>query len=549
MSNPWRRAVVLLAVLVVIAAGALVGTAVIYTADAERTAVEGTLRRAQARAMAWSGVRAVMAELAAQREVLLSGGAPTVTDEWDAGRGEQETGPGLGFRIVPVSGAPLVSEMGKIDLNTAGAEMLAALDGVGEDLAGRIVAAREARPFQSVLDLLDVEGVSSTMLLGDSDWDGDAEDRVGSNSGALGAESAQAPRLVDDVTVFSFDPELQAGVAEGEAGSLGSARFNLNAGAREGLEDVLAAVVGAQVAANILATMQPDTVLKDRAELFGALRRAALEPGLCGAALDVLTTDDGAYRFGLVDLNTASERVLAAVPGIGPGAAEIVARRGDLDAAQRASVAWPLAEGILTADQFAAAVNHLTVRCLQWRVVVEGGVFDDAGDGERASRRDGWEGGEEGARWGAAERGAMRDKVVLEAVIDVAGERPRLAYLRDITLLPLARTLAMGAGVGRGEEALDPTVNDAANADAAEAADEADPAAEPDSEPADERETDDADGRSLIEHGGGPEPGSEAGEPAEEPGDEPEGGAPSDDQGQSSGSRIGRWTPGKGAAR
>ncbi len=54
-----------------------------------------------------------------------------------------------------------------IDLNSATAEQLEELDGVGEVLAGRIVAWREANGrFTAVEDLIDVEGIGEATLSG-----------------------------------------------------------------------------------------------------------------------------------------------------------------------------------------------------------------------------------------------------------------------------------------------------------------------------------------------------------------------------------------------
>jgi competence protein ComEA len=54
------------------------------------------------------------------------------------------------------SGAPAA---GPLDLNTATAEQLDTLPGVGEVTAGRIVAYRSAHPFTSVDELLEVPGI------------------------------------------------------------------------------------------------------------------------------------------------------------------------------------------------------------------------------------------------------------------------------------------------------------------------------------------------------------------------------------------------------
>lgn len=57
--------------------------------------------------------------------------------------------------------APPAAEDGRLDLNAATAEQLDALPGIGPVLAQRIVEARRARgPFQSVDDLVEIDGIS-----------------------------------------------------------------------------------------------------------------------------------------------------------------------------------------------------------------------------------------------------------------------------------------------------------------------------------------------------------------------------------------------------
>jgi competence protein ComEA len=57
------------------------------------------------------------------------------------------------------SGTPGAPAAGPLDLNTATAEQLDTLPGVGEVTAGRIVAYRSAHPFTSVDELLEVPGI------------------------------------------------------------------------------------------------------------------------------------------------------------------------------------------------------------------------------------------------------------------------------------------------------------------------------------------------------------------------------------------------------
>jgi hypothetical protein len=107
-----------------------------------------------------------------------------------------------------------------------------------------------------------------------------------------------------------------------------------------------------------------------------------------------------------VNINTARAEVLATVPGLDANLAqEIVDVRGGLDAETKATVAWLYTQNLLDADEFKAVAPHVTARGFQFSVQCVGfGV----------------------------PCGRYR---VLEAVLDLAGPVPRIAYLRDITRL------------------------------------------------------------------------------------------------------------------
>src|SRR5262245_23018417 len=158
-----RRGSVLLAVMVVIAMAALAGTTAVYLVQAEMAASRTAIRRTQARALAWSGVQAVMAEIADQRESLIDGGEPDLTREWELFT--DEGGQRGIVRLVPWSeDGPLAqSETAKIDLNTATEEMLTNL-GLGGRVAAAIVAARDKARFSSVGDLVRVDGLEGGLL-------------------------------------------------------------------------------------------------------------------------------------------------------------------------------------------------------------------------------------------------------------------------------------------------------------------------------------------------------------------------------------------------
>jgi competence protein ComEA len=75
--------------------------------------------------------------------------------------GEQVRIPARGqaATAAPPAGGPEGQPAGPLDLNTATAEQLDTLPGVGEVTAGRIVAYRTAHPFTSVDELLEVPGI------------------------------------------------------------------------------------------------------------------------------------------------------------------------------------------------------------------------------------------------------------------------------------------------------------------------------------------------------------------------------------------------------
>ncbi len=434
-SRAVRPGMVLLAVLVVIVLASLVGTTVLIVADADRAGAEVSLHRTQSRAVAWSGVQAVMAELADQREELLDGRKPRVTEEWTVVGDDRDAERGV-FRLVPLGvDGPLVSEPAKLDLNSATVEMLSRLPGVGPDLAAKIVAARDAAPLPSVEALLSVEGIGPDLLYGPVS-DGTADPRT-SKSGP----GAGTPPLADLVTVFSFDPNVQLGLGPRGEGHRGELRLNINSPWSEPLHRALAKRFDEDFANGVKGIMANRKFERD-SDMAAVLIEFKVEPKDWLQTFDVFTTTPDHYLPGRVDLNTASAEVLASVPGIDEAAAgRIVGLRGRLDEDMLRSITWPAVEEVLTPEQFQAASDHLTTRSMQWRVRVEAG-FETVSEVSQ---------GLDGAKVGNAPK--LRDRIVLEAVIDVASERPRVAYLRDITLLDTAREAFARSGAGEAQPA------------------------------------------------------------------------------------------------
>lgn len=440
-----RRGLVLLAVLIVVTISALIATMTMYLADAEREAVVTSLHRTQARALAWSGIQALMVELADQREEMLDGQTPRVTDEWTVYT--DENGRSGVVRLVAVGsegafGDVLASEGGKLDVNTATVEMLAALPGVSQAIAEAIVQERRNAQFTSVEELVRVTGIDSLVLFGSMGKDAMTTpmDRDG-----FDAPSEQRRGLAEFVTVFAFDPNIQAGIGQTGQGHRGDRRINLNLEWSEEVGEAIEHRLGPEGAQGVKRLMDEGVKFTSDADIVAQLRRFGTPLEEWPLYLDVFTTTQDPYLIGRVDLTTASAEVLACVPGIDAGAAqEIVSARRHLDEASRRGVPWPVIEGILTEDQFQEAVGHLTTRTLQWRVQIEAGVMAAGGGGEfddLVFDEDAVRAGVDEFGDGGFEEPALENRVVVEVVIDVASRRPRVAYLRDVTMLPFARAM------------------------------------------------------------------------------------------------------------
>ena len=63
-----RRGVILPAVLITLAVGAMIGTTALFYADSGRRGATAALQATQVRALGWSGVQAAMAELASPED-------------------------------------------------------------------------------------------------------------------------------------------------------------------------------------------------------------------------------------------------------------------------------------------------------------------------------------------------------------------------------------------------------------------------------------------------------------------------------------------------
>lgn len=247
-------------------------------------------------------------------------------------------------------------------------------------------------------------------------------------SGAVDAsEVEEVAKQIEDAFAGLGAAEVGAGGADADArGEAGEGDADESVFERRAREDEARSKAAAARVSELMAKVfDSDSPPRNTGELLRAMRRAGAAPSAWRLAWGVRFGDE-LYSRGRVDVNRAPREVLAAVPGIDAMAAEkIVARREGLSAEALEDPTWPAREGILTPEELEVAANWITTRSLQWRVRIEAAVVraGDMGGGEGSGLMD-----EEGA--------APRpiSVVTLEVVVDAAGDRARVAYLRDVSL-------------------------------------------------------------------------------------------------------------------
>lgn len=409
-----RRGTILLAVLLVISLSALAATTAMYLGEAAGEGARMSLKRTRSRAMAWSGVQAVMAELSDQRDKILDGENPQVTNQWQL---FEESGRRGIVRLVALAKDDagqeqwILSEAIKLDLNSATADMLGNIPGVSKELAAAIVFSRQ-QGYSSVEELVRVPGIKPELLWGQTD--------SAFNGGAHSDTTSETLHTL--LSVLAFDPNVQAGIDPAGAEHRGKLRLNLNTPWSSDLESGIKDRFGQDAAAGAKSIFEKGASFKTLKDLCVMLRQQKLPNAAWASLLDAFTCSPDPFIGGRVDINRAPATVIAAIPGLTPETAEqLVKVRASLDVAARRTITWPLTQGILKEDKFLDAVDFMTTRSMQWRIRVEVGTVESDSTSAREP--------------------PLEDRLVLEAVIDIASERPRIAYLRDVTLLDTARAM------------------------------------------------------------------------------------------------------------
>jgi DNA uptake protein ComE-like DNA-binding protein len=242
----------------------------------------------------------------------------------------------------------MVDEASKLNINTATLSMLEALPGMTPEFAAAIIDWRDRdekitsggaesetylsmtpprscknAPFETIEELQLVYGADNTILYGeDTNLNGilDPNENTGNESFMTNTTVAQSPRgVLDYVTVYSREPNKQ---------STGSSRININRSTTQ-LTSYLRGKFGNSRASQLLRNAG---VGGRTPTVFGSLIQFYIRSGMTEAEFDKisgdLTTRDGKYISGLININTASAAVLACIPGIGAdNAAKVVATR------------------------------------------------------------------------------------------------------------------------------------------------------------------------------------------------------------------------------
>lgn len=283
-----------------------------------------------------------------------------------------------------------------------------------------------ARRFATMEELLILSGFTQGLVYGEdanrnftldpNEDDGDETFPPDDGDGQLllGAQAL--------VTVYSY--ELNRTPEGGE-------RIRLNSRATEweipGLSEEAEAFIHKFQASDIL--------LDHPVELFGLKLKVTDELGVeqevespltlgdLALVIDWFGTESERRLEGRINVNTAPEAVLRALPGLDESKARaIIEGRQNLTAGMLKSPVWLLEEGILEPEEFKAIAPWVTTRSLQFR-------FHVIGYGVPSGRHR-----------------------ILEVVIDVAENHPRVLYVRDITRLGLPFGLPMESNVSNETE-------------------------------------------------------------------------------------------------
>ena len=274
---------------------------------------------------------------------------------------------------------------------------------------GRMRSVRNG-PLDTIDELLLVRGFTPALLYGEDanmNWHLDPNEQDGERFPPDNGDSRLDLGLRQYVTVASYDPnEDNDGVPRTRLLSRDDPLPGVELPAA--LTNYIAALRArpprwTHVAELLEAKMKVKDSRGRDVELRSGVGKAELP-----LVLDLFTCSKASRFDGLININTASLRVLQTVPGIDEPLAEaILSTRHSISPERRATIAWLYQEGVVDAAHFKRIAPFLTARSSQYSFHVVGYGLPS---------------------------GRYR---VLDVVIDLAGGKPRIAYLREVTRLGL----------------------------------------------------------------------------------------------------------------
>lgn len=464
------RGVILVAILVVTVLSAMVAGSLLFRVHAEVAAASASSQGEQAYQAAMSGLETVMAlfnpedeteetSAIAKRTLILSD--PTLWfDNPDLFRNRLVIDDGSNrwyFSIYSQSHIDpnnvrygLTDEAGKININTADEAVLAGLPGMTPELTDALLDYRDEDedtrnegaeqdyydrlpqtyaikngPLTTMEELLMVKGFNASIVYGEdanlngllepNEDDGNQTFPPDDNDGELNAG------MYGNATTFSYSVEVDR-----EGNSRANINGSSNALSKAGLSSQTVQFIQAYRGDGKQFT-HPSQLLNmsyttrgsqggrgrgGRGGRGGGSSPRTLSSGVTESNLDVvmdkLTTAPNARipMPGLINVNTASAATLSALPELDASqATQIIETRANLDAEQLSTTAWLVSEGVVDADTFKTLAPRLTSRGYQYRLKIIGfGVPS----------------------------GRYR---IVEVVIDIGQNEPRVLYMRDITRL------------------------------------------------------------------------------------------------------------------
>ena len=320
--------------------------------------------------------------------------------------------------VTPVSG--LVDEAAKLNINTATVEILEGLPGMTNELAAAIIDWRDADKdltpngaeseyypmrkipynckdsrFETVEELRLVMGAEWDLLYGeDTNRNGILDPNENDGDKSLPDDNANGKLdfgLLEYLTVYSREPNKR---------SDGSGRINIHSTPNPALTQLLSDSFGQQRGDQIERSTRP--YLRDIKSVLEYYIRSGMTTDEFAKIQDALTVADGEYLEGGINVNTASETVLACLPGIGQEfARKLVDTRRQKTSDELKTMTW--VREVLDNEHCIQAGPYLTSRTYQFSADV--------------------------AAVGHLGRGFRRSLFVF----DTSGSQPKVIYRKDLT--------------------------------------------------------------------------------------------------------------------